>query len=126
MKLNEIIPTNQSPLITEGHVDPNTLMSLDNIIRDGKVTDTMQNLYLAKMIEMLKFNNFQRISNWNEIQTPSKIMTFVKNLPASEAVEMAKKFKELLYVKDLDLLNKFYNPQLELAMWQKLVLQHQD
>lgn len=125
MKLTEIIPTNQS-IITEGHVDPSVLMNIDNVIRDGKVTNNMQNIYMAKMIEMLKYGNFQRVHNWNEIETPARIMAFVKGLPATEAVAMAKKFKELLYVKDLDLLNKFYDPQLELAMWQKLVLQHQD
>lgn len=124
MKLNEIISTNQTLL--EGHVDINTLMSIDNIIRDGKVTNLVQNVQLARMIEMLKYGNFQKLQNWNEVQTPAKIMEYVKNLPAQDAVELAKKFKELLYVKNLDLLNKFYDPQLELAMWQKFVLSHQE
>lgn len=112
--------------IIEGQVDINILMSVDNIIRDGKVTNSLQNVQLARMIEMLKYGNFQKLQDWYEVETPAKIMEYVKNLPAHDAVCLAKKFKELLYVKDRDLLNKFYDPQLELAMWQKFILSHQE
>jgi len=126
MKLKELISLNEVPSLMEGKVDINTLMSIDNIIRDGKVTNLVQNVQLARMIEMLKYGNFQKLQNWNEVETPAKIMEFVKKLPAHEAVDLAKKFKDLLYVKDLDLLNKFYDPQLELAMWQRFVCSHQE
>ena len=125
MKLREVIPTNQISL-TEGHVDPSILMNMDNIIRDGKVTNNMQNIYMARMIEMLKYGSFQKTSNWNEVETPASIMQFVKKLPAHESVELAKRFKEILYVKDLDLLNKWYDPKLELAAWQKFILAAQE
>jgi hypothetical protein len=125
MKLHEITFLNNISLI-EGHVDPNILMSIDNIIKNGKVTDNMQNVYMAKIIEALKYKNFQRISNWNEIETPAKIMQYVKKLPAHEAVELAKKFKEILYIKDEDILNKFYDPTLEMAAWQRFILSHQE
>lgn len=126
MKLKEVISLNETPSLFEGKVDINTLMSIDNIIRDGKVTNNLQNVQLARMIEMLKFGNFQKLQNWNEVETPASIMEYVKKLPSHDAVGLAKKFKELLYVKDLDLLNKFYDPQLEMAMWQKFVLSHQE
>jgi hypothetical protein len=125
MKLREVIPTNQISL-SEGQVDPSILMNMDNIIRDGKVTNNMQNIYMARMIEMLKFGNFQKTSNWNEVETPASIMQYVKKLPAHEAVELAKRFKEILYVKDLDLLNKWYDPKLEMAAWQKFILAAQE
>ena len=126
MKLNELISLNQAPSLLEGHVDINVLMSIDNIIRDGKVTNSVQNIQIARMIEMLKYGNFQKISNWNEVETPASIMEYVKKLPADQAVSLAKRFKEILYVKDLDLLNKWYDPQLELAAWQKFICAHQE
>lgn len=113
-------------IITEGHVDINVLMSIDNIIKNGKVTDTMQRVYMARIIEMLKYHDFQKINNWNEVETPASIMEYVKALPDDEAVQLAEKFKEILYVKDLDTLNKFYDPKLELAMWQKFILAAQE
>ena len=117
---------NYKKQFNEGQVDINILMSIDNIIRDGKVTNNLQNVQLCRMIEMLKYGNFQKLQNWNEVQTPAKIMEYVKALPSHEAVDLAKKFKDLLYVKDKDLLNKFYDPQLELAMWQRFVCSHQE
>ncbi len=121
MKLKEIF-SNTPSKIFEGQVDINTLMSIDNIIRDGKITNNLQNLQLARMIEMLKYNNFQKLSNWNEVETPAAIMQYVKNLSSEDVVCLAKKFKELLYIKDKDILNKYYDPKLELAIWQKFLL----
>lgn len=127
MKLKEVLIINEAKrTIVEGQVDINILMSVDNIIRDGRVTDNLQNVHLARMIEMLKYGNFQKLQDWYEVETPAKIMEYVKNLPAHDAVCLAKKFKELLYIKDRDLLNKFYDPQLELSMWQKFITSHQE
>lgn len=102
----------------EGRVDPNILLNIDFLVRDGKVTSNTQYFILAKMCEMLKYGEYWKDSNWFAVETPADIIAEVKALPVDQLVELAKQFRHLLFVKDQDILNKLAGqPEMSMLDW---------
>ena len=125
MKITDLI-LQPKHIINEGRVDPNVLMSVDNIIRDGGITNGYQITIMSKIIETIKLGDFYTLSNWNEVTSPSDILTYVKNLPAETIVQMAIQFKVMLQTKDTLSISRYCNPQMALTDWTNFVLRKQD
>ena len=115
-----------SAQLMEGRVDPNIIMNIDAMVSAGKVTNRIQYIIIAKIMEMLKYGNFYHSSNFNEIETPKQLLDHVRAMPDQELVKLATSFRELLHVKDLDLLGKYANPTQPLADWIRYVTKAQE
>lgn len=117
MKLQHII----KPSLAEGRVDPNVTLSLDNIIRQGKISDTFQVIVLARLMEFFKNGSFYKENNFYDpfTSTSKELLDTLRNLDPADAVALATKMKELLFIKDKDLLYSFANPNQEALAWIK-------
>jgi len=116
MKLKEIKNTS---IITEGRVDPNVLMSIQNIIKDGKISDTFQAVMMVRILEMLKYGNFYDQQNFWEVTMPTQkeLLDEIRNLEPATQVKLAEKFLHMLIVKDEDLLYKYVNQTQAVNDW---------
>lgn len=116
MKLSDIT---KLTLISEGRVDPNIMLSLQRVIQHGKVTDGMQNIVLARMLEYFRMGMFYREPNFYEVtvSTPKALLDTVRALEPKDAVALAAKILELLNMKDKDLLYSYANPTQEALAW---------
>lgn len=120
MKLHEL---NQVPLhsmLSEGRVDVNVLMSIRNIIRDGKITDHFQTAMLARIVEMMKTGQFYKETNfweWQRLPTPKEIIDTLRALPPEVLVPFIQKVYDTLLMKDQDKFYQFVNPTQELLTW---------
>lgn len=122
MKIYDLKPFNT--MITEGRVDPNVLLSLDNLIRDqGTKTNTFQFLVLARMVAALKLGFFYKEPNFFEVtySTSKDLLDTLRGLDAVDLLAFAVRIRELLDVKDKDLLSKYANPDQETLTWLKWV-----
>lgn len=117
MKLTQINDVKR--LITEGHVDPNVLLSLQNIIKAGKAYETMQHIVLCRLVEFFKTGRFYKETNFYDphLDTPAASLQLIRNMKPEEQVELAKKLLELCEVKDKDALYALVNPTQEALMW---------
>jgi len=116
MKLTDV---KKKPL-TEGRVDPNVLMSIGNIIKNGKMTDHFQVAMLARFIEMMKHGEFYKQPNWWEWQnlpTPKQVIDVLRGLPDDVMTDFAKQVYTLLTMKDQDKFYQYVNPTQELLSW---------
>jgi hypothetical protein len=106
-------------LITEGRVDPNVLLSLQNIIKQGQARETMQFIVLARLIEFFKNGYLYKTNNFYDpfLSTSGEMLKQLRGLKPEEQVELAKKMLELAEIKDKDLLYSFVNPTQETLLW---------
>lgn len=119
MKLTEL---KYDALLAEGRVDPNVLLSLDNLIAtQGTKSNTFQLLVIARMAAALKLGYFYKESNpWESLHSVSKdLMDMLRALPPAELCALACKLREVLEVKDKDLLYTYANPTQETMSWIK-------
>ncbi len=116
MKLSEI------KQLAEGRVDPNVLMSIDNIVKAGKITSRTQYINLAKIIMMLRAGVFFKSANWFETQVPADLVSQVRDFPEDQLVQLAKEFQQKLFIKDQDFLNKCQaHQELNMLDWVRYV-----
>lgn len=116
MKLTQLYSNH---LITEGRVDPNVLLSLDQIIKAGKASETMQFIVLARLVEFFKSGRFYKETNFYDpfLSTSGDLLKQLKGLKPEEQVELATKLRALCDVKDKDLLYSYVNPTQEALTW---------
>jgi 2-phospho-L-lactate transferase/gluconeogenesis factor (CofD/UPF0052 family) len=116
MKLKQIKPT---PIICEGRVDPNIMMSIQNVIKDGQITDTFQAVMMVRILEMLKYGDFYNQQNFWEVTMPTQkeLLDHVRGLEPAMQVKLAEKFLNALIMKDEDLLFKYVNTTQGLDEW---------
>ena len=131
MKLSEIrnliISTKTiNNIIIEGRVDPNILLSIRNIVRDGKATDNFQYLMLYRIIEMLKYGQFYKESNFfkpsdskNKVSIPSQkeIIDLLRSLSPEEITLLATKFFNLLSLKNTNQIDQLINIEQSASDW---------
>lgn len=120
MKLLELNPGPLYALLSEGRVDPNVMLSIRNVIRDGKITDHFQTGMLARIVEMMKTGQFYKETNfweWQRLPTPKEIIDTLRALPSDVLVPFVQKVYEALLVKDQDKFYQFVNPTQELLTW---------
>lgn len=92
MKLSEIKDVNGNR-ITEGVIPVHIAMTLDQIIRDGEITNNVQYFILAGLISMFKDGGpkqWPREINPTSMGVSAEQIDAVKSLTGPEAVELAK------------------------------------
>ncbi len=110
--------------LSEGRVDANVLLSLDNLIAtNGTKSNTFQLLMLARIVASLKLGYFYKETNpWESLHSVSKdLMDTLRALPAEELLALTMRVRELLEIKDKDLLYTYANPTQEVTSWIKFV-----
>jgi hypothetical protein len=120
MKIYEII--NPSIMI-EGMVEPNVMMSVQNIIKNGKATNTFEYIVVARLLQLLKNGDFYKESNPLEVNmsTSKDVLDTLRALDPLDMVTVAKQLLDLLISKDKDEFYYLVNPAQEFAEWLKLV-----
>jgi hypothetical protein len=109
--------------LTEGRLDPNVTMSLQKLVRDGKLTDTFQAISLARLLEFFKNGTFYKQSNFFDpfTSTSKELLDTLRNMAPEDVTALAAKLLELIDIKDKDSLSYLINPEQETAMWIKYV-----
>ena len=122
MKIYEIA---SRPVISHGNfVEPNLLMSVQNIVQRGHADNHFEFLVVARTLQLLKMGEFYKNSNPlfdGAFSTSKEILDHLRALPPAEMTALASKLLQLLQVKDLDMLYSLANPAQEYLEWIKLV-----
>ena len=120
MKIHEI--AKQRPLISEGQVEPNLMLSVRNIIQRGRADNTFEYIVVARLLQLLKHGDFYKTSNpifEPNLTTSKEVLDHLRALPPAEMVAIATKLWGLLQVKDQDSLNSYANQAQEYIEWLK-------
>lgn len=121
MKLHEI--AKERPLIKEGMVEPNLMMSVENIIKRGHADNTFEYICVARLLQLIKNGNFYKNSNPlfdGNLSTSKELLDHLKAMPAKEMKSLAEKLWGALQLKDKDALAYLANPTQEQIAWLKL------
>lgn len=93
MKLNEIKPVTEGEYdLTEGVIPIHLTMTLEQVITNGKVTNSVQHFIMAGLIGLFKDGGparWPRDLNAYPMCTGSDILEGVKSLAPAESVELA-------------------------------------
>jgi len=124
MRIFEIAPNNKLEQdLAEGRMDPNVVLSLQNVVKAGKITNTFEKICMARLLEFFKNGNFYR-GGTNEnnffdpfVSTSKDLLDTIAHLEAKDAVALASKLLEMCYIKDRDLLASYCNATQENIMW---------
>jgi hypothetical protein len=127
MRIHEIAPSRVTSELTEGRVDPNVVLSLQNVVKAGKITNTFEKICMARLIEFFKNGSFYR-GGTNEnnffdpfVSTSKELLDTIQNLDAKDACALAAKLLELCFIKDRDMLAHYCNNTQETLAWIKFV-----
>jgi hypothetical protein len=122
MKLFQI--TKPNPIINEGgFVEPNLMMSVQNICKRGRADNHFEFMVIARLLQLLKLGEFYKNSNPlfdGNISTSKEILDHLRALPPAEMTAIAMKLLGLLQIKDKDSLYAYSNPTQEYLEWLKL------
>ena len=131
MKLNEIKPVLQGHYdLSEGVIPVTLTMTLEQIVRDGKVTNNVQYFIMAALIEMYKNGGptrWPRDLNSYEMCTSASVIEDVKAFQPAEAVGIS-----IWLLNELQRTGSFEsnpysgNPHLSAVEWTKMVLRRQN
>jgi hypothetical protein len=127
MRIHEIAPNKLEQNLHEGRVDPNVVLSLQNIVKAGKITNTFEAIVLARLLEFFKNGNFYQQNNFFDVfvSTSKELLDTLRNLDPKDAQALATKMLELVFIKDKDMLKQYCNPTQEALAWIKLVTSHE-
>lgn len=133
MKLNEIktVAVGEYDL-NEGVIPVHLTMTLEQIVRDGKVSNPVQTFIMAAMIEMFKNGGptrWPRDLNAYEMATSADLIDAVKSLSDAESANMAMWLLSALQVPagfERNPYTSYCNPQLNIVDWIRWVLRKQD
>lgn len=127
MRISEIAQSKIEQDLREGRMDPNVVLSLQNVVKAGKITNTFEKICMARLLEFFKNGNFYRGgTNENNFfdpftSTSKELLDTIQHLEAKDAVALATKLLELCYVKDRDMLASYCNATQENIAWIKFV-----
>ena len=118
MKIEHII----SPrLIKEGGmVEPNTLMSIRNVVQRGFANNTFEFVVMTRLLQLLKAGMFYKNSNplfEPNITTSPELMQLLRAMQPEDIKNLATKLLDLLEIKDADKYYFLVNPAQEYAEW---------
>lgn len=109
------------PVINEGgFVEPNLMMSIQNVVKRGYADNNFEFMVLARLLQLLKLGEFYKNSNPlfdGNISTSKEILDQLRSLPHNEISAIATKLLSLLHIKDEDLLYSYANPTQEYLEW---------
>jgi hypothetical protein len=127
MKLHQAI-TSEAPILTlEGQGPVSYALTLDEVIRAGKVTNPYQNFVMAKLSEFFK-NGLKSLALQSEVPldfeskaTSSVVVAAMKAMKPEDSVALAQYLKDCIAAGECALHDK----KLDLVEWQKYVLSKQ-
>jgi hypothetical protein len=120
MRLDEIKQINESS--TPVHLT----MTLDQVIRDGKVSNTAQWLVMAQVVQMFKYGNRPRYMYENPI-SEKEFMDQLKGLSPEEQVKCSKCCRMMLMAQEAtDEMASYYKLDMTISEWLVFVNQKQD
>lgn len=117
MKIQDIAPKRID--LTEGRVDPNVILSLQNVVKGGKVDNHFQTIVMARLLEFFKNGNFYKENNFFDpfTSTSKDLLDTIRHLDPADQVALAGKLLEMVYIKDRDLLSQYCNATQETIAW---------
>lgn len=120
MKLHEI---KHISIVSEGMVEPNLMLSIQNIIKRGHADNNFEFLCLARVIQLLKCGDLYRNSNPlfdGNFSTSKELLDHLRVMPPTEIKDLAEKLLSVLQLKDADVLSSYEHPTQEYLTWLKL------
>ena len=126
MKLREI--TSSKEIFIEGFVEPNVMMSVQNIINRGYANNTFEYITICRLLQLIKIGEFYKTSNPmfdSNLSTSKELLDYLKSIPSDDFLEISKKIMTFLQIKNEDLLAKYSNPEQEFIEWIKLYTVHE-
>lgn len=132
MRLNEIKNVVDGEYdLSEGVIPVHLTMTLEQVIRDGKVTNPVQYFIMGALVEMFKnggVTRWPRDLNAYSMTTSSELIESLKALSEKEHVNMATWLMNQLQGPVNFETNPYAmpNPQMNPVEWMKLVLHHQN
>jgi hypothetical protein len=130
MRLNEIKTVHQGEYdLSEGVIPFHITMTLEQVITNGGVNNSVQHFIMAGLINMFKNggpSRWPRDLNSYEMATDANLIEAVKTLTPLEAVEMATWLLNELQRPAAFEANPCCAPQMDVVGWMKFVLKKQD
>ena len=131
MKLNEIKTVNKGAYdLSEGVIPVHITMTLEQVVRDGGVSNNVQYFIMAALIEMFKNGGptrWPRDLNSYEMVTSSEVIEAVKGFQPSEAVGVSMwLLNELQRPVNFETNPYACNPQMNVVEWMRWVLHRQN
>ena len=126
MKISEI--ARPSTIVKEGVVEPNVMMSVQNIIQRGRADNTFEFMIVARLLQLLKQGDFYKTSNPifdGNLSTSKELMDYLRACPPAEMLSIAQHLWGALQLKDKDALYAMANPAQETIEWLKLFHAHE-
>lgn len=104
-------------------VEPNVMLSIANIAKNGKASNTFEYVMLARMLQYLKLGILYKQSNpWEvNITTSPELLALLKTMPDKDVAQVAQRMHEVLTTKNRDDLYYLVNPAQEYLTWLKWV-----
>lgn len=112
------------PILTEGLVPIHYFMILREVMKAGKITNTVQTVLMSYLIQHFKYDTVQNIRNLNEHPPMGDLVNFVRNLPAEDQVELAQWLFDNLKIDENP--TCYIDPHMELSEWVRWVLHKND
>jgi hypothetical protein len=134
MKLNEIKEVVKGEVdLAEGVIPVHISLTLEQVIRDGKISNNVQYFVIAALVEMFKNGGptrWPRDLNDYSMSTNAELIEGVKQLSDKEAVAVAVWLCESLirpveFEKNPFAANPFSNPALNVVDWMRFVIKKQ-
>ncbi len=115
MKLKELKPS----VLDEGMVEPNVMMSIENIVARGYANNTFEYICLVRLLQMMHNGTFYKEPNIlsANLSTSAEGMAELRKMAPEEIKKLAEKVLALLVVKDEDLLNRSADNTKEFLVW---------
>lgn len=134
MKLNEIKQLESGEVdLKEGVIPVHITMTLEQVIREGKITNNVQTFIMAGLVDMFKGGgpyrwprdfNLYGASTWG---TSSDMIEAVRALQPSEQSQIAQWLLErIVNIAGYESDPFCHNPQMDVASWMKMVLVKND
>lgn len=106
-----------------GMVEPNTLMSIQNIVKRGGANNHFEFLVMTRLLQMLKNGSFYRETNpfESDMSTCGELIFSLREMEPAKLAKIAEELLKMLEVKDADVFAKYCCPDMGYEEWIKLV-----
>lgn len=130
MKLNEIKNISaRNGKLNEGLIPIHLVMTLKQVVDDGKVTNNVQHFIMANLISHFKdgaASSWPRDLNSYSMNANAAVVDAVKNLTTEESVEMATWLLDTLNNIEAMEAQQYTAPSVSPEQWMRFVLRRQD
>lgn len=116
MKIYEIAAPE---LMSEGMVEPNTLLSIRNVVKRGKATNTFEFVVITRLLQMLKNGTFYSETNPLEVNltTSKELIDALRAMEPAQLAKIAGMLLGMLEAKDVDAFGRYCCPEMGYVDW---------